>query len=167
MNATVAFISPALRGGGLRASDVMRPVAVLQADDSAEDLVRAFARPTLRAVAVVSTEEKLVGLITDQDLLRALLPPYVRDDPVLARVMEEEAAWDLCRRLEGRFVKNVLNMEGVNQTPPVRPNDALIEAISIMARTGGPAVLVVEDDFVLGVITVDDVLPTLLSRHLR
>ena len=146
----------------MRASDVMRPVAVFQADDPAEDLVRAFARPTLRAVAVVSTEGNLVGLVTDEDLLQALLPPYVRDDPVLARILEEEAAWELCRHLEGKFVKNVLNVRGGNQTS-VSPNDPLIQVISVMSQTGAPAVLVVVDDLVLGMVTVDDVLPALLS----
>lgn len=145
----------------MRASDVMRPVAVLQADDPAESLIRAFGRPTLRAVAVVSAEGKLLGLVTDEDLLYALLPSYVRDDPVLARVLEEDADWQLCRRLEGKLVRNVVDIRGRRQIP-VGPDDALVEVISDMVRAGGPAVLVVEDDLVLGVITVDDLLPALL-----
>jgi CBS domain-containing protein len=155
---------PALRGGGVRASDVMRPVAVLKEDDPAEHLARAFERPTLRAVAVVSAEGVLLGLVSDEDFLHTLLPPYVVDDPLLARVLEEDAAWELCRRLEGKLVKNVVSLRGRRQVP-VRPDDRLVEVISVMIRAGGPAVLVVQDELVLGVITVDDLLPALLVRN--
>jgi CBS-domain-containing membrane protein len=148
----------------VRASDVMRPVAVLQADDPAERLVKAFGRPTLRAVAVVNAEGGLLGLVTDEDLLEALLPPYVRDDPLLARVLEEDADWKLCRRLEGQLVRHVVDVRAPQQIP-VGPDDTLVEVVSVMTRVRAPAVLVVENDLVLGVITVDDLLPTLLSRH--
>jgi CBS domain-containing protein len=147
----------------VKASDVMRPVAVLQADDPAEKLVRAFERPTLRAVAVVSGEGKLLGLVTDEDFLHVLLPPHVPEDHALARVLEKDAGWDASRRLDGRLVKSVVNVRG-RQHVRVSPDDALVEVIRVMARTLGPAVLVVEDDLVLGVITVDDLLPALLGR---
>jgi CBS-domain-containing membrane protein len=148
----------------VKASDVMRPVGVLQADDPAENLVRAFGQPTRRAVAVISAEGKLLGLVTDEDVLYALLPPYVRDDPVLARVFEEDADMQLCRRLEGKLVGSVVDIRGRGQIP-VGPDDGLVEVISVMARTGGPAVLVAEDGVVFGVITVDDLLPALMAWH--
>jgi CBS-domain-containing membrane protein len=147
----------------VKASDVMRPVGVLQADEPAENLVRAFGRPTRRAVAVISAEGKLLGLVTDEDVLYALLPPYVRDDPLLARVFED-ADSQLCRRLEGKLVGNVVDICGREQIP-VGPDDALVEVISVIARAGGPAVLVAEDEVVFGVITVDDLLPALLAGH--
>jgi CBS-domain-containing membrane protein len=147
----------------VKASDVMRPVGVLQADEPAENLVRAFGRPTRRAVAVISAEGKLLGLVTDEDVLYALLPPYVRDDPLLARVFED-ADSQLCRRLEGKLVGNVVDICGREQIP-VGPDDPLVEVISVIARAGGPAVLVAEDEVVFGVITVDDLLPALLAGH--
>ena len=148
----------------MKARDLMRPVAVLQGDDPAENLIRVFGRPNLRAVAVVSEEGKPLGIVTDEDLLIALLPSYVRDDPLLARVFDEDAAWELCRRLEGKLVTSVVPLRGGQQSP-VSPDDAVVEVISSMVRTGGPACLVVQDDLVLGVITVDDLLPALLVRH--
>jgi CBS-domain-containing membrane protein len=148
----------------VKARDVMSPVGVLRADDAAENLARAFQRPTRRAVAVISAEGKLLGLVTDEDVLYALRPPYVRDDPVLARVYEEDADWQLRRRLEGQLVGNIVDIRGREQIL-VGPDDALVEVITVMARTGGPAVLVAEDDLVFGVITVDDLLPALLAPH--
>ena len=149
----------------VKASDVMRPAAVLHADDPAEELVRAFARPSLRAVAVVSPEGELIGLITDEDLLHALLPPCVLDDHVLARVLEQDVASELRRRLEGKRVKNVVNIRRRQQVP-VGPDDSLVEVTSAMVRAADPAVLVVQDDVLAGVITVDDLLPALLGGRL-
>jgi CBS-domain-containing membrane protein len=148
----------------VKASDVMSPVAVLRADDPAEYLARTFVRPTLRAVAVISAEGKPLGLVTDEDVLYALLPPYVRDDPVRARVYEKDADWQPGRHLEDKLVGNVVDIRGREQIS-VGPDAALVEVISVIARTGGPAVLVAEDDLVFGVITVDDLLPALLAWH--
>lgn len=149
----------------MKASDVMRPAAVLHPDDPAEDLVRVFARRSLRAVAVVSAEGELIGLVTDEDLLYALLPPYVLDDYTLARVLERNADSELRRRLEGKRVKNVINIRR-RQPLPVGPDDSLVEVTSAMVRAADPAVLVVEDDVLAGVITVDDLLPALLGGQL-
>jgi CBS-domain-containing membrane protein len=149
----------------VKASDVMRPAAVLHPDDPAEELVRAFARPSLRAVAIVSLEGELIGLITDEDLLYALLPPYVLDDHVLARVLERDPASELRRRLEGKLVKNVINIRRRHQVA-VGPDDSLVEVTSAMVRAADPAVLVVEDDVLAGVITVDDLVPALLGGRL-
>jgi CBS-domain-containing membrane protein len=157
--------SQTLQEETVKASDVMRPAAVLHPDDPAEDLVRAFARPSLRAVAIVSPEGELIGLVTDEDLLYALLPPYVLDDHVLARVLERDVASELRRRLEGKRVKNVINIRRRQQLP-VGPNDTLVEVTTAMVRAADPAVLVVEDDVLAGVITVDDLLQALLGGRL-
>lgn len=92
-------------------------------------------------------------------------PPYVLEDPLLARVLEEDAARQLRRRVEGKRVKNLVHAHR-RWHPPVSPHDTLVEVGSAMVQAGDPAVLVVEDDLVVGVITVDDVLPALLGRQL-
>jgi CBS-domain-containing membrane protein len=143
----------------------MKPATVLHPDDPAEDLVRAFTRPSLRVVAMVSPEGRLLGLVTDEDLLYALFPPYVLDDPVLARLLERDAASELLRRLRGKRVKNVINVRRPHQLP-VGADDTLVEVTSAIVRAGDPAVPVVENDMLAGVISLDDLLPALLGGHL-
>lgn len=142
----------------------MRPATVLRPDDSAEDLVRAFERAGLRAVAVTSPEGQLIGMVTDQYLLHALLPPYVREDSTLARVLEEDAAWTLRRRLQGQRVENVVNIRR-RQQPAVDPGDTLVEVTSAMVEAGAAAVPVVAGDLLVGVVTMDDLLPALLGQQ--
>lgn len=149
----------------MKASDVMRPATVLRPDDPAEDLVRAFRRPRLRAVAVASPEGGPVALVTDEDLLYALVPPYVLNDHVLARVLKRDVTSELRRRLKGRSVRDVVNIRRREQVW-VGPDATLVEVTDAMVQTGDPAVLVVEEDVVDGLITVDDLLPALLGGYL-
>ena len=146
----------------MRARDIMQPARVVGADDPADDLIRAFEDPELRAVAVVTEEGDLVGLLTDEDLLYALLPSYVLEDEALAGVLEERAGSTLRKRIEGKRVREVVNTTR-RQEEPVDADDTLVEVAVRLVRSGHPAVLVGEAGRVLGVITVDVLLPALLG----
>lgn len=145
---------------GARARDLMRLPSVLRPDDPAEHLLAAFEGGRLRAVAVASPDGRLIGMVSGMDLLHALLPPWVREDPILARVLEEDAAWALRRRLEGKRVKSVVNVGG---QPSVGPEDTLVQVAMVMVQSGDPAVPVVADGRILGVVTLDGLLRALLQ----
>jgi CBS domain-containing protein len=153
-----------VRSGDVKARDLMQPVRVVNPDDPATELIRAFEDPALRAVAVVSGEGELIGVISDEDLLYALLPSYVLDDHALARVLEEGAGATLRHRLEGKRVKECVHTTR-RQHAPVEPDATLVEVAAAMVRSGDPGVLVVEGNEVLGVITVDVLLPALLGTR--
>jgi CBS-domain-containing membrane protein len=146
----------------VRARDIMRPARVVRPDDPADELIQAFEDPDLRAVAVVTDEGDLVGLVTDEDLLYALLPSYVLEDEALAGVLEERAGSTLRERIEGKRVRDVVKTTR-REDPPVDSDDTLVEVAVSLVRSGHPAVLVAERGRVLGVITVDVLLPALLG----
>ena len=148
----------------VKAKDVMRVATVLRPDDPAEDLLSLFKRPGLRAVSVVSPQGELIGLVTDQDLLGAVLPPYVVEDPLLARPLAADAIQELHLRLTGKRVKDVVSIRRPRQ-PPVDLDDSLIEVTSRLVRSGDPAVAVIKDDVLVGLITVDDLLSALVALH--
>lgn len=141
----------------------MHEVVVVRPSDPGEALMEALQRPEVRAVAVLSAEGEVLGLVTDEDLLYALLPPYVVEDESVAAALERDCAGELRRRLQGRRVQEVLNFRR-RAFEPVGPGDTLIEVAASIVRAGDPAVLVVEDDRVLGVVTVDGLLPALAGK---
>jgi CBS domain-containing protein len=153
-----------VEGGGVKARDLMQPVRVVKPDDPATELILAFEDPALRAVAVVSGEDELIGVISDEDLLYALLPSYVLDDAALARVLEEGAGTTLRHRLEGKLVRECVHTTR-RQHAPVEPDATLVEVAAAMVRSGDPGVLVIQEGRVLGVITVDVLLPALLGKR--
>jgi CBS-domain-containing membrane protein len=140
----------------------MQPARVVRPDDPATELVRAFEDPELRAVAVLTEEQELVGLVTDEDLLYALLPSYVLEDEALAGVLEERAGSTLRQRIEGKRVRDVVTTAR-RQERPVDVDDTLVEVALNLVRSDQPAVLVADEGRVLGVITVDALLPALLG----
>jgi CBS domain-containing protein len=146
----------------MRARDLMKAARVAKPGDPATILIEAFADPDVRGVAVVTDVGELVGLITDQEMLGACLPSYVLDDEALARVLEEEAGARLSVRLGGKQVRDLID-ETTREEAVVSPDDTLIEVAATMVRSRGPAIVVVEDKRVLGVITADVLLTALLS----
>jgi CBS domain-containing protein len=140
----------------------MQPARVVRPGDPGVALLSAFEDPDVRAVAVIDDRGELVGLLTEEDLLYACLPAYVIEDEALAGVLEDRFGETLRQRIEGRPVQDVANTTRRHH-PPVEAGDNLVEVAIALVRSGDPAVLVVEQGQVVGVITVDALLPALLG----
>jgi CBS domain-containing protein len=145
----------------MKARDLMKTARVAHPNDPCSALVEAFADPEVRGVAIVTDVGELLGLVTDQEMLAALLPSYVVDDQALARVMDEEAGARLAARLATKQTHDLID-ETAREEAVVAPEDTLIEVAATMVRSRGPAVVVVEGKRVLGVITADVLLTALL-----
>jgi CBS domain-containing protein len=147
----------------VKARELMQPVEAVRLDAACGELVRLFRDPSVRVVAVLSDNGDVVGMVTEADVLSALLPSYVLADEALAGVLEETAGADLRERLERRRVKEVVDLRRRDR-PTVAPDDTVVEVGAAMARSNDPGVLVVEGRRLLGAITVDRLLAVLL-RH--
>ena len=147
----------------MKARDLMVDVATVRPKDPAEILVELLRDPEARVVAVVKDGGEAVGILTEEDLLGALLPSYVLADKSLAGVLEEKAEETCRQRLHGRRISDVVDLRRRGRQT-VQPDDTLIEVGAAMARSNEPGVLVVEGRQVLGAITVGRLLEALLRR---
>jgi CBS domain-containing protein len=146
----------------MKARDLMVEVPTVRPEDPADVLIGLLRDPTSRVAAVVKDGGRVLGIVTEEDLLSALLPSYVLADEALAGVLEE-AAGEKCRqRLEGKRIRDVVDLRR-RERPVVAPDDTLIEVGAAMARSNDPGVLVVERGTVLGAIIVGRLLEALLS----
>ena len=152
----------------MRARDIMQAARVVRPDAPCEELLRVFEDPEVRAAAILPTREgDRAGLVTEEDVLSALLPSYVLEDEALAAVLEETAPERMRGKVASRKVREVINVDR-RRLPPVDPDDTLIEVAAAMARSGHPAVLVAgKDGRVVGVITADALLPAFLGSSRR
>lgn len=146
----------------MKARNLASPQPVVRVDDPATAAADMLSRIDLRAVLVVDPDGRLVGVLSDSMLLRALLPSYVDVDAALARVLEEGAADLLRQRLDGRTVAELLPGD-TEEIPQVEGDATLIEAASVMVRTRASMVGVVEDGRLVGGISIDDLLAHLLQ----
>lgn len=147
----------------MKALGLAGPQETLRADASAEEAALVLSRIQTNAALVVDGD-RFVGIVTDEDLLRALLPSYVEEADALARVLEEDSSEQLWQRLEGKTVRD-LRAQGREEEPVVDGGATLVEVASVMVRAETPIVAVVEDGRVVGGITIDHLLTHLLSRR--
>jgi CBS domain-containing protein len=148
----------------MKARNLASPQPVLRSDAPAGEAAAVLARHEIRAVLVVDERERFVGVLSDSELLRRLLPAYIDEASMLAHVLEEGAAEILYRRLEGRLVADLMPHDR-DVAPLVEADDTLVEVASVMVRARASAVGVVDDGRLIGGITIDDLLSHLLSRR--
>jgi CBS domain-containing protein len=147
----------------VKALGLAGPQETLSADASAHEAALMLSRIQTSAALVVDGD-RFVGILTDEDLLRALLPSYVEEADALARVLEEASSERLWQRLEGRTVRDLI-VQDRDQEPIVDGGATLVEVASVMVRAEARIVAVIEDGRLLGGITIDHLLTHLLSRR--
>jgi CBS domain-containing protein len=148
----------------MKALGLASPQETLMAEAPAREAALALSRIQTSAALVMDEEGGLAGVVTEEDLLRALLPRYVGEAESLARVLEEASAEQLWQRLEGRTVRDLLARER-DEEAVVDPEATLVEVASVMVRSETPLVAVVDAGRVLGGISIDHLLTHLLARR--
>jgi CBS domain-containing protein len=111
------------------------------------------AATSVRSFLVIGPSGALIGVLSNTDILRAMLPFYVAESPSIAGVLahdETELLWEHCRR---KRVGDLVTPDAV-----VAPDATIVEVISVMTRTRTPLVGVAAEGRLLGGISIDQVL---------
>ncbi|GAA2625031.1 CBS domain-containing protein [Actinomadura fulvescens] len=141
----------------------------MSADTSAMEAARLLADHGLPGLIVVDAERRPTAVLPGSQVLRAIIPRYVQDDPALARVFDEDHADKLCERLAGKRVADLIEPD--RRPPPiVDANATAMEIASVMASAHSPVVAVSDDTHrtnapMIGVITVAQLLTRLLPAQ--
>lgn len=148
----------------MRADQIAEKFPTVELNSNALDAVRLFATRRLPGLVVTDAAGMPVTILPASQVVRLLVPPYVRDDPSLAGVLSESMADRIADKLGGKTVEAVLP-----KTPPhmatVKSDDTIVEVAAIMARDRSPLVAVMSGDGLLGVITAARLLEVALGSH--
>ena len=138
------------------------PTVTLETD--AFEAAKLMGRQRLVGLIVVADDGHPYTVLPGSQVLRFIIPQYVQDDLALSRVYDEKASDEMCRKLEGRTVRDVLpsKEQDMDELPVVDGDATTIEVAAVMARMHSPVVAVVEDSDVVGAITVSKLLGYLL-----
>ena len=150
----------------MRARDLAVPYETVDVTSDATRAARLMAEHRLPGLLVLGTDGAPRAILPASQLVRAIVPGYVLDDPTLAGVIDEQHADLLCQSLAGRSVGDCLPAGAA--TPPVAaPDDTALEVATLMAQVRSPLVAVVErgtdGQRLLGVITASHLLHRLLD----
>ena len=67
---------------------------------------------------VVDEHDHPIAVLPGSQVLRAMIPPYVQDDPALARVLDEEFADTICDKLAEHTVRELCPRTGLRCPSP-------------------------------------------------
>jgi CBS domain-containing protein len=147
----------------MRARDLSEDFPTVTLNSDAMLAAQAMARAHKPGLVVVDDSGRPHAVLGGSQVLRFVIPGYVQEDPSLARALDADAADELCRRLERTTVREVLPDAQDRDALPVVDGDATaLEMAAVMARMRSPLVAVVEDDVVVGAVTVSRLLDYLL-----
>lgn len=130
-------------------------------DSDAADAARLLTERRLPGLVVLDDHGLPHSVLPGSQVLRFVIPGYVQDDPMLARVYDERHADMLTAKLAGTPVRTLLRVERTE--PPVVDGKATtVEIAAVMARLRSPLVAVTEHGRYLGVVTVSALLERML-----
>jgi predicted transcriptional regulator len=132
-------------------------------DDDALDAVRMMAEQRLPGIVVCERSGRPTRILPGSQVLRFVIPRYVQDEAALARVISERASDRLLGELVGKKVRDVLSQPPDVDLAVVNPDDTVLEIAVLMARTHSPLVAVVEDNLLIGCVTLPRLLDVLLA----
>jgi CBS domain-containing protein len=139
------------------------PCPSIGMDDDVLDAVRMMAEQRLPGIVVCERSGRPTRILPGSQVLRFVIPRYVQDEAALARVISERASDRLLGELVGKKVRDVLSQPPDVDLAVVNPDDTVLEIAVLMARTHSPLVAVVEDNLLIGCVTLPRLLDVLLA----
>lgn len=148
------------------ASDLVESVPTVHRTTSALEAARIIATLRVSGVVVADDDGEPVAVVPGTQLLKLVVPRYVRDNAALAHVYDEAGADEITARLSERTVADLLDDDDAVTThvPEVAPHDTVVEIAAVMIREHTPVVVVREHGgHCPGVVTLARVLAAVLD----
>ncbi len=142
----------------LLAKDVMTsPVITVTPDTPVKEIARLLLTHHISGVPVVDAEGRLVGIVTEADLLYKERPED-QEPPTLLRLLRRGQIVEAERRAEGTVARDVMTSPVVT----VEPDTPLREVAALMTRRQINRLPVVQEGRVVGIVSRADVLRALV-----
>jgi len=136
----------------MRAAEIDEEFPVVDIDSPALDAARMLAEHCLPGIVVVSADGQLYAVLPASQVVRFIVPRYVQDDPLLARVLAESMADRAVETLGGKTIRELLPRRQ-RTLPTVDADDTIVEVATIMGRLQTPLIAVMKQGKLHGVIT--------------
>ena len=146
----------------MQAAEIDEEFPVVDIDTPALDAARMLAEHSLPGIVVLTPDGQVYAVLPASQVVRFIVPSYVQDDPLLARVLAESVADRAAEKLGGKTIRELLPQHQL-ALPIANADDTIIEVATIMGRLRSPLIAVMKQGKLHGVITA----PRLLAMALK
>ncbi len=151
----------------MKARDLAVSYPTVRMDTDALTAARLLTEHNRPGLIVVDDDDHPVAVLPGSQVLRAMIPTYIQDDPTLARVLDEEFADAICDKLAEHTVKELVPKDRP-ALPVANDDDTVLEIAAMMAGNRSPLVAVLDGKGkhapLLGAVSIYDLLGRLLPR---
>ena len=138
----------------MRAKDVMRSeVQCVSERTTLRELSRAFRRHGVTTLSVINDQGELVGVVTETELLKAMLPGYSELLDTLQYMQDFEYLEDRADEVEDVPVRDIMLRGAISVTE----DTPLMRVISLFLLKAASHIPVVRDNRIVGVVTRTDI----------
>jgi hypothetical protein len=130
----------------VHASQLAQMIPTVTRSTSALQAAQIDAEHQLAGLIVADEAGVPVAVVPGSQMLKLVVPRYVREDPSLAHVYDESGADELCAALLDKTVADLLDSDDIESRslPSVLPEDTLMEIAAVMVEARSPLVVVRE-----------------------
>lgn len=147
------------------AKDLAKPVGLVRTGESVREVAQRMVQEGLPGLAVVSDDDRPLAVLPASQVLGLAVPTYIKDDPSLARVVDELSADRLVDALSGLTIQDVLDDAEPDLLGTVSHDATLLEVACTMSQLHVSFLVVASPEGkALGMITAQDVLGASLMR---
>ena len=133
----------------MKVKNIMDPSPdIIRTSDTFERLIKILGEVKYHVVFVVDKEDKLVGIITEGDIIKVLIPKYVTVDESLISIMDVNYFERKCRESKNLTINEIMS----KATITVSEKDPIIKAAALMVVNKIQSLPVVRNEKVVGIV---------------
>ncbi len=133
----------------MRVKDIMDTTpSLIRTSDTFEHLIKTLNEIKYHVAFVVDKEDRLVGVITEADLIKVLIPKYLSFDEFLISAMNENYFENKCIESRALPVTKIMTQTVLS----VHADDTVIHAAALMVMNKVRTLPVMDDGKVVGTV---------------
>ncbi len=145
----------------LRVKDVMSTdIKSLSSDINAKEALKILIETGMSGLPVIDKDNSLLGIFTEREVLKAILPVYVKDVGTFIYADDSKSELKKIAALEKFLVKDLMRKD----VPTIGEEMSLAEASKLMLTKSERRVIVIKGKKAVGVITRADVVSALAKQ---
>ncbi len=134
----------------MKVRDIMDPSPdIMRTSDTFEHLIKILNEVKYHVIFVVDVEDKLVGVVTEGDIIKVLIPKYITVDASLISVMDVNYFERKCKECKDLSITEIMS----KTTFSVREEDPIIKAAAFMVVNKIHTIPVIKDSKIVGIVS--------------